>query len=81
MFAPIDVNEYRKGGMSIGDACAEVVFSVATYRELRNGRTKWFNEYMAEAGIPALFKNPVIAKHFTPVPPHFHYIVGGKTTS
>ncbi len=48
----IDVNEYRKGGMSIGDACAEVGFGVATYRELRNGRTKWFNTYMAEAEIP-----------------------------
>ena len=47
-----DVNELRKTGMSVGDACAEIGFNGATYRDLRNGRTKWFTEYMTAAGIP-----------------------------
>ena len=48
----IDVNEKRKAGLKVDEACGDVEFDVATYRELRGGRTKWFKEYMAAAGIP-----------------------------
>lgn len=47
----IDVNEKRKAGMKVGEACDDVEFDVVTYRELRSGRTRWFKEYMVEAGI------------------------------
>lgn len=48
----IAVNERRKAGMDVRDACEEIGFNGATYRDLRNGRTKWFTDYMAAAGIP-----------------------------
>lgn len=48
----VDVNVRRKNGMTTADACEEIGFNGATYKDLRNGRTKWFSEYMVAAGIP-----------------------------
>lgn len=44
----IDVTERRKAGLTSREACEEVGLSLSTYRELKAGRTKWFNEHMVE---------------------------------
>ena len=48
----VDVNELRKTGLSVAEACEEEGFNKTTYEGLRNGRSGWFTDYMRAAGLP-----------------------------
>lgn len=48
----IDVNERRKAGLTVGEACEEIGIKKARYEGLRNGRSEWFIKYLRMMSIP-----------------------------